>query len=90
MVCANWRIEHSAPPVAVCQLGGAQDLPRAVVGCRRLGRDGSQDCSLDPEHAEPDPCPDALEPCRLNRESQLKQFPLAYSSDLGVQGILFE
>lgn len=87
MVCANWRIKHSAPPVAVCQLGGAQDLPRAVVECRRLGRDSAQDRSLDPDHEEPDSCPDALEPCRLNCESQLKQFHLAYSLDLDIQGI---
>lgn len=71
MVRADWRFEHGAPLVAVCELGRAQDLPGAVVADRRLGRDRSQDRSSDPDHAKSDPDPDAVEPGWLNPESAM-------------------
>lgn len=66
MVRADWRLEHRAPLVAVCELGRAQDPSGAVLADRRLGRDCSQDGSSDPDHAESDPNPDAVEPGWLN------------------------
>ena len=41
-------------------------MPGAVVGYRRMGRDGAQNCPSHSKHAEPDSNSYAMEPCWLS------------------------
>ena len=52
MVCADWRAEHGASPVAVCKFGREEAAQRTELEHRRLGRHGTQDCAIDPDDEE--------------------------------------
>jgi hypothetical protein len=66
MVCADWRIKHSASPVAVCGFGRAKAKSRTELEYRRLGRYGAQDCAVDSDNEEQNLDSDAVESCWLS------------------------
>lgn len=61
MVRSDRRLEHRASPLAICRSRRAKSTERDELGCGRMGRDGSQDGSIDSKDEEQDPDSNAME-----------------------------
>lgn len=52
LVRPDRRAEYSPSSMAVCRFGREEAAKREILGRRRLGRDGSQDCTTDSNNEE--------------------------------------